>query len=57
MMILILLSVGCQNSSVISDFCFIVEPITITANELNLLSEETLRQIDNFNQEYVTQCD
>jgi hypothetical protein len=51
----LLLSVGCQSSSV-SSFCLWFDPITITQNELDTMSETTLRQIDGVNQEYEAQC-
>ena len=55
-MIFLLLGSGCANSPVDS-FCLWSNPIFITEEEREtLLSEETLRQIDNFNQEYLEQC-
>jgi hypothetical protein len=55
MMMFLLLSTGCQSSSV-NSFCLWFDPITITQKELDEMSEETLRQIDGVNQEYETQC-
>lgn len=47
--------VGCQNMSE-NSYCLNLKPITITEIELNNLSDSTLRQIDNFNQEYEAIC-
>lgn len=55
MIAFLLLSAGCKNTSV-NNLCLWVNPITITQSELNSLSEETLRQIDNFNQEFEERC-
>jgi hypothetical protein len=55
MMILLLLESGCKNISVDS-FCLWANPITISQEEFNKMSEETLRQIDNFNQEFEEHC-
>ena len=52
----LLLNAGCKNTSV-NNLCLWANPITITQSELNSLSEETLRQIDNFNQEFEERCD
>ena len=56
MIIFLLLSAGCKNTSV-NNLCIWANPITITQSEVNFLSEETLRQIDNFNQEFEEECD
>ncbi len=56
MMILLLLESGCKNISVDS-FCLWVNPITVSQEEFDKISEETLRQIDNFNQEFEGYCD
>jgi hypothetical protein len=56
MIAFLLLSTGCKNTSV-NNLCLWANPITITQSELNSLSEETLRQIDNFNQEFKEKCD
>ena len=57
MMILALLESGCKNTSASNQsFCLWASPITITQNELNSLTEETLRQIDDFNQEIEERC-
>jgi len=56
MIIFLLLSAGCKNTSV-NNLCLWANPITITQSEVNFLSEETLRQIDNFNQEFEEECD
>lgn len=55
MIAFLLLSAGCKNTSV-NNLCLWANPITITQSELNSLSEETLRQIDNFNQEFEERC-
>ena len=55
MIAFLLLNAGCKNTSV-NNLCLWANPITITQSELNLLSEETLRQIDNFNQEFEERC-
>jgi hypothetical protein len=55
MIIFLLLSAGCKNTSV-NNLCLWANPITINESELNSLSEETLRQIDNFNQEFEERC-
>lgn len=56
MMILLLLNNACTNTYV-NNLCLWANPITITHSELNSLSEETLRQIDNFNQEFEERCE
>jgi len=56
MIAFLLLNAGCKNTSV-NNLCLWANPITITQSELNSLSEETLRQIDNFNQEFEERCD
>jgi hypothetical protein len=56
MIIFLLLSAGCVNTSV-NNLCLWANPITITESELNSLSEETFRQIDNFNQEFEERCE
>ena len=55
MIAFLLLNAGCKNTSV-NNLCLWTNPITITESELNSLSEETLRQIDNFNQEFEERC-
>jgi hypothetical protein len=55
MIAFLLLNAGCKNTSV-NNLCLWANPITITQSELNSLSEETLRQIDNFNQEFEERC-
>ena len=55
MMTLLLFASGCTNTSA-NSFCLWAKPITITENELNSLTEETLRQIDDFNQEFEEHC-
>jgi len=55
MIAFLLLSAGCKNTSV-NNFCLWANSITITKSELNYLSEETLRQIDNFNAEFEERC-
>ncbi len=53
--IFLLLNAGCKSTSV-NNLCLWANPITITESELNSLSEETLRQIDNFNAEFTERC-
>jgi len=36
--------------------CLWANPITISQEEYNTISEETFRQIDNFNQELEERC-
>jgi len=55
MIAFLLLSTGCKNTSV-NNLCLWANPITITESELDSLSEETLRQIDNFNAEFEERC-
>jgi len=55
MIAFLLLNAGCKNTSA-NNLCLWANPITITESELNSLSEETLRQIDNFNQEFEERC-
>lgn len=55
MMTLLLLSAGCKNISA-NNLCLSLNPITITKEEFDTISEETLRQIDNFNQEVKENC-
>lgn len=54
-LLLCLLLPGCV--TVRSDsFCLWANPITITKQELSSLSDYTLREIDNYNQNYETLC-
>lgn len=55
MIAFLLLNTGCKSTSV-NNLCLWANPITINESELNSLSEETLRQIDNFNQEFEERC-
>ena len=55
MTIFLLLESGCKNTSA-NSFCLWAKPIIITEEEFNSLTEETLRQIDNFNQEFEEHC-
>jgi hypothetical protein len=55
MIAFLLLNAGCKSTSV-NNLCLWANPITITESELNSLSEETLRQIDNFNAEFEEKC-
>lgn len=55
MIVLIPFVNACQSISV-GNFCIWYKPITLTELEFNIMSEETLRQIDNINQEYENQC-
>lgn len=52
---MILLLNACKTIYV-SNFCLWASPIIITREELTSLSDGTLRQIDNLNQEYQIQC-
>lgn len=47
---------GCTTSTHADSFCVWAHPITITDKELNTLSEYTLREIDNYNQNYEKLC-
>jgi|ETNvirenome_6_30_1030629.scaffolds.fasta_scaffold07331_8 hypothetical protein len=51
-----LLSLNACKSTSVNSFCLWFDPITITQNELDTMSETTLRQIDGVNQEYEAQC-
>ena len=53
--IFLLLSAGCKNTSA-NSFCLWANPITLSQEEYDTMSEETLRQIDNFNQEFEERC-
>ena len=55
MIALMLCVQGCTNTHVDS-FCMWAHPITITEQELNTISEYTLREIDNYNQNYEKLC-
>lgn len=55
MIVLILFATGCQNMSE-NSLCLNLRPITIDEFEHNNMSENTLRQIDNFNQEFEEIC-
>ncbi len=55
MIALLLFVTGCTSTSA-NSFCLWANPITVTQEELDKLSEETLRQIDNFNEEYRDRC-
>jgi len=55
-MILLLLSVGCVSTQ-LNSFCLWAKPIIITKEENEiLLSDNTLRQIDDYNQEFEERC-
>ena len=55
-MILLLLSVGCAGTQ-LDNFCLWANPIMITKEENEtLLSDNTLRQIDDYNQEWEVRC-
>lgn len=49
--------VACQNLVVTDSFCLWAEHIRLTKEEINTLSDFSLRQINNFNQEIEVQCD
>lgn len=55
MTIFLLFASGCKNTSG-NSFCLWAKPITITQKEYDTISEETFRQIDNFNQEFEERC-
>ena len=56
-LILILLEGGCVNTQS-DNFCLWANPILITKEENEkLLSENTLRQIDDYNSEWEMRCD
>jgi hypothetical protein len=56
MIVTILFVSGCGRTSV-NNFCLWALPITVTEEELNeKLSIETLRQIDDYNQEWSLRC-
>lgn len=53
-----MLNAGCKNISVNNEaFCLWANPITLSQEEYDKMSEETLRQIDNFNQEFEERCE
>jgi len=56
MILLLLLGTGCENIRVIDSYCLWAGPITITTWELDNISSDTLRQIDNNNQIYESKC-
>ena len=56
-MILLVLSAGCAVTQ-LDNFCLWANPIIITNEENDtLLSDNTLRQIDDYNQEWEIRCD
>ena len=56
-LISLLLEGGCVNTP-LDNFCLWANPILITEEENEkLLSESTLRQIDDYNQEWEIRCD
>ena len=56
MIVMLLLLSGCANTPV-DNFCLWAKPITISQEELaGAMSMETLRQIDNYNQEWEARC-
>ncbi len=54
-MTLLLCVSGCKNTSA-NSFCLWANPITLSQEEYDKISEETFRQIDNFNQEVEKRC-
>ena len=49
--------VGCAtNTPVTESFCLWATPITITKHELDVMSDETLREIYTYNQIYDLKC-
>jgi hypothetical protein len=56
MIILLLLSSGCVKTVGAVDYCMTSDLIRLTNKEIDLLSSESLRQIDNHNEEYKINC-
>ncbi|NCB49885.1 MAG: hypothetical protein EOM53_04330 [Alphaproteobacteria bacterium] len=56
-MILMILSLSACVNTPVDNFCLWAKPITVTEDELdNKLSMETIRQIDDYNQEWEERC-
>lgn len=55
-MIFLLLSSGCVKTVERADYCLTNDIISLSSKEIDLLSDETLRQIDNYNEEYKINC-
>jgi len=54
---MMLLGSGCVGTIPVNNFCLWGLPITVTEDELdNKLSIATLRQIDDYNQEWEKRC-
>lgn len=57
MILIMLCAIGCANTLEKTDsFCIWAKPITVNNNELESISIETLKQIDNFNRHYDELC-
>ena len=54
--ILILLSSGCVKTVESNSFCLWFTPVSLLENEIESLSEVSLRQIDRVNNEFNEQC-
>lgn len=50
------LFVSCNSQRLVGSFCLWAKPITLTESDLDKISTETLRQINNYNKELETQC-
>ena len=48
---------GCAPVSPVSDYCLTAKPIVPTRDERAMLSEETERQIDQHNSDWVCRCE
>jgi hypothetical protein len=57
MILLMILSTGCVKTVEINNFCLWSNKIRLLGSEIDVLSEESLRQIDDFNEEYKQQCE
>lgn len=56
MLVLMMFVTGCKNTPV-NNVCLWLKPITVTEKErTKLLTEETLRQIYNLNEEFEARC-
>ena len=57
MIALLLFASACLGTVATDNFCLWAKPISLLPDEINnCLSEESLRQIDNINNEYDIQC-
>ena len=53
---LVLLSSGCIKTHATNSFCLWAKPIELLTEEVDLLSDLSARQIDDYNQELEKQC-